>query len=76
MWAATSGAFVVVHALAGAMLAVHVTIVQVVNMVGVEHRFVSTPGAMGVPVVLGLRVLDRGHGASLSGGPSCLYAQL
>ena len=73
VWAATGGAFVVVHALVGAMLAVHVAIVQVVNMVGVEHRFVSTPGAMGVRVVLSLSVLDRGHGASLSGGPSHAY---
>ena len=60
--AATGGAFVVVHSLVGAMLAVHVAIMQVVNMVGVQHRFVSTPWAMGVRVVLGLSVLDRGHG--------------
>ena len=62
VWAATSGAFVVVHSLVGAMLAVHVAIMQVVHVVGVQHRFVSTPWAMGVRVVLGLSVLDRGHG--------------
>ena len=77
MWAPTGGAFVVVHALVGAMLAVHVAIVQVVNVVGVQHRLVSTPWAMGVRVVLGLSVLDRGHGASLSGWTTqCLYAQV
>ena len=70
--AATGGAFVVVHPLVGAMLAVHVAIMQVVNVVGVQDRLVSTPGAVGVRVVLGVSVFDRGHGASLSGGPPML----
>ena len=75
--AATGGAFVVVHSLVGAMLAVHVAIVQVVNVVGVQHRFVSTPWAMGVRVVLGLSVLDRGHGGlPLRWTTQCLYAQV
>jgi len=55
------------------MLAVHVAIMQVVNVVGVQDRLVSTPGAVGVRVVLGVSVFDRGHGAYLSGGPSHAY---
>ena len=61
------------HALLGAMLTVHVTVMQIVNMVAVQHRFVSTPGTVGVTVVLSLGVLHRGHRASLSGEPSHAY---
>jgi hypothetical protein len=55
------------------MLAVNVAIVQVVNVVAVQHRFVSTPWAMSVTVLLSLCVLHRGHGASLSSEPSHPY---
>ena len=71
--AATCGAFVVVHSLLGAMLAVHVAVVQVVNVVAVQYRFVSTSRAVGVTVLLSLGVLHRCHGASLTGGPSHAY---
>jgi hypothetical protein len=62
------GAFVVVHSLVGAMLAVNVAIVQVVDVIGVQHRFVSAPWAVGVTVVFSLGVLDCGHNDPLSGG--------
>jgi hypothetical protein len=65
--AAAGVAFVVVHALIGAMLAVQMAVMQVVNVVPVQHRFVSTPRAVGVTVVLSLGVLHRGQGASLPG---------
>lgn len=55
------------------MLAVNVAIMQVINMVTVQHRVVPTPWAVGMAVLLGLLVLDRGHDASLSGGPSHAY---
>ncbi len=55
------------------MLAVHVAVMQIVNMIAVQHRFVSAPWAVGVAVSLGLRVLSRGHGASLSSEPSHAY---
>ena len=67
---ATRGAFVVVHTLLSAMLPVNVAIVQVVHMIGVEHRFMPTSRAVGVTVLLSLSVLDRGHGSSLPGQPS------
>jgi hypothetical protein len=54
------------HPLISAMLAVNVAVMQVVNVVGVQHRFVSTPWTVGVTVVLGLCVLHSRHGASLS----------
>lgn len=58
------------HALLSAMLPVNVAIVQVVHMIGVQHRFMPTPRAVGVTVLLSLSVLDRGHGSSLPGQPS------
>jgi hypothetical protein len=54
-----------VHSLFGAVLTVHVAIVQVVNVVAVQHRFMSAPWAVGVTVLLSLGVLSRGHGSSL-----------
>jgi hypothetical protein len=39
-----------VHTLIGAMLAVQMAVMQVVNVVAVQHRFVSTPRAVGVTV--------------------------
>jgi hypothetical protein len=71
--AAASVAFVVVHALVGAMLAVQMAVMQVVNMVAVQHRVMSTPRAMGMTVVLSLSVLHRGQDASLPRGPSHAY---
>jgi hypothetical protein len=59
-----------VHTLIGAMLAVQMAVMQVVNVVAVQHRFVSTPRAVGVTVVLSLSVLHRGQDASLPGRPS------
>lgn len=65
------------HPLLSAMLAVNVAIMQVINMVTVQHRVVPTPWAVGMVVLLGLLVLDRGHDASpLQLTISCLYAQL
>ena len=59
------------------MLPVNVAIVQVVHMIGVEHRFMPTSRAVGVTVLLSLSVLDRGHGSSLPRSTiSCSYAQL
>ena len=55
------------HPLLGAMLAVKVAIMQVVNVVTVQHRCVPTPWAVGVTVLLSRCVLHRRHGASLSG---------
>jgi hypothetical protein len=55
------------------MLTVDVAVMQIVNVVAVQYRFVSTPGAVGVTVLLSLGVLHRGHGASLSGEPSHAY---
>ena len=60
--AATGGAFVVVHPLVGAMLAVHMAVMQIVHVITVQHRFVPTPRTVGVAVPLSLGVLDRGHG--------------
>lgn len=71
--AAAGVAFVVVNSLIGAMLAVNVTVMQVVNMVTVQHRFVSTPWAVGMAVLLGLCVLHRGHDVSLSSESSDAY---
>jgi hypothetical protein len=62
-----------VHTLIGAMLAVQMAVMQVVNVVAVQHRFVSTPRAVGVTVVLSLSVLHRGQDASLPGRPSNAY---
>jgi hypothetical protein len=61
------------HPLISAMLAVNVAVMQVVNVVGVQHRFVSTPWTVGVTVMLGLCVLHSRHGASLSSDPSHAY---
>jgi hypothetical protein len=58
------------------MLTVNVAIMQVVDVVAVQHRFVSTPRAVGVTVLLSLGVLHPGHGASLSGGHLMLIFQL
>jgi hypothetical protein len=55
-----------VHPLFGAMLAMNMAIVQVINMVTMQHRCVSTPWAVGVTVLLSLCVLHRRHGVSLS----------
>ena len=71
--AAAGVAFVVVHPIVGAMLAVHVAVMQIVDMISVQHRCVSAPWAVGVAVLLGLRVLRRGHGASLSNELSHAY---
>ena len=43
------------------MLTVNVAIMQVVNMITVQHRFVSTPWTVGVTVLLSLHVPRRGH---------------
>jgi hypothetical protein len=52
------------HPFIGAMFAVNVALMQVVNMVAVQHRFVSTPWTVGMTVLLGLGVLHRDHGVS------------
>jgi hypothetical protein len=49
------------------MLAMNMAIVQVINMVAVQHRCVSTPWAVGVTVLLSLCVSHHRHGVSLSG---------
>jgi len=50
----------------GLVLAVDVPVVQVVDVIGVHHRLVSTPGAMGVAVGLGRLVLGRGAHCRIS----------
>lgn len=55
------GAFVVVHAVGGVVLAVHVSVVQVVDVVGVQDGLVSAAGAVGVLVGLGGTVFGGGH---------------
>jgi hypothetical protein len=48
------------------VLAVDVAVVQVVDVVGVHDRVVPAPRAVGVPVRLGLAVLNSGHRVVLS----------
>lgn len=57
------------HAVVGAVLAVDVPIMQVVDMVTVQHRCVTAPWTVSVAVLFGLLVLDRGHDASLFSWP-------
>jgi hypothetical protein len=42
-----------VHAVAVTVLVVHVPVVQVVDVIGVHHRLVTTARPMGVAVMLG-----------------------
>ncbi len=53
------------HPAVGAVLAVHVAAVQVVDVVTVQHRGVPAPRAVGVAVLLRLLVLGCGHDAPL-----------
>jgi hypothetical protein len=49
------------------MLAMNMATVQIVNMIAMQDRCVPTPRTVRVTVWLGLCVLRRRHGASLSG---------
>jgi hypothetical protein len=51
-----------VHAVGGVVLAVDVPVVEVVDVVGVQHGLVAAAGAVGVLVGLGRSVLGGGHG--------------
>jgi hypothetical protein len=65
-------ALVVVHPSGRHVLPVHVTIVQVVDVIGVHDGVVATARSVGVPVGLGLAVFDGGHlGWSLRRYPVC-----
>lgn len=46
------------------MLAVNMTIMQIVDVVAVHQRFVPTSWAVGVAVLFSLGVLGRRHGIS------------
>ena len=61
------------HALVGAMLAVNMAIMQVVDVVTVQHRFVPAPWAVGVTVLFSLGVLRRRHDLSPLRRPSHAY---
>lgn len=50
------------HAVGGVVLAVDVAVVEVVDVVGVQHGLVPAAGAVSVLVGLGGAVLDGGHG--------------
>lgn len=66
MLALALGAFVVVHALVGAVLAMDVPGVDIVHVVAVNDGMVTAAWAMGVPVVLCRSVVERcGHGSLL-----------
>ncbi|MGL5927465.1 MAG: hypothetical protein ACRCY8_00880 [Dermatophilaceae bacterium] len=56
------------HALVGAVLAVHVAVVHVVDVVRVEDGLVPAARAVGVGVGLGGGVLDSGHDGCISSG--------
>jgi len=64
--ALAASALVVVHPVGRGMLPVHMPVVQIVHVVGMEHRCMPTTGAVGVMVLLGLRVLSRRHSGSFS----------
>lgn len=65
MVAAAGGALVVVDALVGAVLAVDVSVMDVVDVIPVHDRIVAAAGAVGVSVLLGGAVLERqGHGTT------------
>ncbi len=49
------------HAVGGVVLAVHVPVVQVVDVVGVQHGVVAAAGTVGVLVGLGGAVFGDGH---------------
>ena len=66
MGALAGSAFVVVHPVGGAMLAVQMTVVHIVHVVGMEHICMSTTGAVGVVVLFGLAMLSRRHSDSFS----------
>ena len=66
MEALAARALVVVHPVGRAMLPVHMPVVQIVHVVGMEDRCVATTGAVGVMVLFRLAVLGRRHGDSLS----------
>jgi hypothetical protein len=61
MWTGAGVALVVVHSVIGHVLPVHVSVVQVVHVVGVHDRLVPATWAMGVAVSFGLVMRDRGH---------------
>lgn len=62
MWARAGVALVVVHSAVGHVLPVHVTVVQVIDVVGVHDGLVPATWAMGVTVGFSLVMRDRGHG--------------
>ncbi|GGM82912.1 hypothetical protein GCM10012275_61820 [Longimycelium tulufanense] len=71
MLALAVGALVVVHAGVGAVLAVDVPRVQVVDVVVVHDRLVAAAWTVGVLVLLGLPVLGHGGHRGLPGWCGC-----
>lgn len=49
------------HAALSGVLAVRMTVVQVVDVIAVHYRCMPAAGSVGVPVLLGLPVLDGRH---------------
>ena len=67
MLACAGGALIVVDAAVGGVLTVHVTVVQVVDVVAVQDGRVPAAGAVRVLVTFGLAVLGGGHESAPSG---------
>jgi hypothetical protein len=60
-----------VHSGGGHVLAVHVPVVEVIDVVGVYDGIVTAAWPVGVPVGLGLAVLDCRHRWSFQRYPLC-----
>jgi hypothetical protein len=69
--APTTRALVIVHPAVGAVFPVDVPVVEVIHMVGVDHRLVSAPGAVGVLVLLCFAVFYGGSHDYSSNGLVC-----
>ena len=77
MRAAALVALVVVHTVAGHMFPVHVTVVQVVDVVPVHDRVVAAAGTVGVAMHFRRSVLNSRHRTQPSADSMrrCSYAQ-
>lgn len=74
-------ALVIVHTVVGVVLTVCMTVMEIVDVVAVDHGTVATSGTVSVPVALGGTMLGAGSGhdrpyARLSGHHrACVHAQ-
>jgi hypothetical protein len=76
VWAYAGVALVVVHSGGGYVLAVHVPVVEVIDVVSVYDGVVPAAWPVGVPVCLGLAVLDCRHRLVLSAVSSLLNGRI